>query len=202
MKTETKLGMTERAQNAKIQEFLELYRKGAEMLLMAGEILVELVDDDPHVYDCIIRQCPAADRTVLSRLELIGRRILHPDLLLPGNRQLDRLSKLPLSMQARYLEEPVEVIVETEQGTEVLRIKVGDMTPDQYKQAFDKTGPRSLGGQKAMLAEITTRAMAEKRAGVRHDRYQIKGRTVRFLSDEPFCVADLTGIINQLTKSK
>jgi hypothetical protein len=71
--------MTTKQQNAKIAEFSQAVSDGMEAWQRAGNIMVELVDADPYVYDYIGQQCPSMTPGMLSTFERIGRgQILPP----------------------------------------------------------------------------------------------------------------------------
>lgn len=155
--------LTPTAQKQKIASFIELFRQGVEAWIKAGEILVELVDDDPHVYDYIIQQCPTLNAGILGRFEQMGRKSLHPQLLLSASPGFAKLQKLPYSMQERFIEEPIPLIIETEDGTDVLLVKAKDLTKEQASQVFAQNRLRTEGEQKAWL--IQQRANSARTVG-------------------------------------
>lgn len=140
-------------QNKKIAQLVKLMKDGVDAWVKAGEILVELVEDDPHVYDYIIQQAPNLNASVLGSLEQMGRKILHPQLLLSASPGFSRLRKLPYSMQERFIEEPIPLIVHTDGGTDVLLVKAKDLTKDQATQVFSANRLRTEGEQKAYLIQ-------------------------------------------------
>jgi hypothetical protein len=123
-------------QQAQIDAFITHFRRGVEEWITAGEILVQMVEQDPYVYDYIIQQCPQINAGILGRFEQMGRKTLHPQLLLTASPGFAKLQKLPFSLQERYIEEPVPVIVHTADGTDVLLVKAKDMTKEQAAQVF------------------------------------------------------------------
>ena len=150
--------LTPTAQNQKITSFIELFKQGVEAWIKAGEILVELVEDDPHVYDYIIQQCPTLNAGILGRFEQMGRKSLHPQLLLSASPGFSKLQKLPYSMQERFIDEPIPLIIETDDGTDVLLVKAKDMTKDQATQVFAQNRLRTEGEQKAWLIQQRSNA--------------------------------------------
>lgn len=140
-------------QNQKIQQFIDLFQQGVEAWMRAGEIIVELVENDPHVYDYIIQQCPNLNAGVIGRFEQMGRKILHPQLLLTNSPGAKALTKMPISVQERYLTEPVVLIVGTPDGTDALLVKAKDLTQQQSRQVFAQNRLRTEGEQKAWLIE-------------------------------------------------
>lgn len=146
------------AQNERIASFIELFKAGVEAWIKAGEILVELVEDDPHVYDYIIQQCPNLNAGILGRFEQMGRKSLHPQLLLTASPGFAKLQKLPYSMQERFIEEPIPLIVHTDEGTDILLVKAKDLTKDQAAQVFATNRLRTEGEQKAWLIQQRSNA--------------------------------------------
>ena len=145
--------MNTTTQNEKIAEFVTLFQHGVDAWIKAGEILVELVEDDPHVYDYIIQQAPSLNAGVLGRFEQMGRKSLHPQLLLAASPGFAKLQKLPYSMQERFIDEPIPLIVHTDGGTDVLLVKAKDLTKDQATQVFGSNRLRTEGEQKAWLIQ-------------------------------------------------
>lgn len=151
--------MTTNEQNAMIEEFLKLVNGATEMWIRAGEILIQLSDADPHVYDYIIEKCPTLNAGILGNFEKMGRRILHPQLLVSGsNPGYQKLAKLPFSLQERFIDEPVPLMIETDHGPDVLLVKARDLTRDQAKQVFASDRLRTEGEQRAYLTDIKQKA--------------------------------------------
>lgn len=190
--------LTTNALNAKIDEFLALFRDGVNAWIKAGEILVELVENDPHVFDYIIQKCPQLNAGLLGRFEQMGRKILHPQLLLTNSPGFAKLQKLPFSMQERFIDEPIPLIVHTEQGTDVLLVKAKDLTKEQANQVFAKDRLRTEGEQKAWL--IQQASTASRPASSNVAPWIIKGGRVQFQQGVSLSAGELATIITQLTK--
>ena len=186
------------AQNERIATFIELFKAGVEAWIKAGEILVELVEADPHTYDYIIQQCPQLNAGILGRFEQMGRKILHPQLLLTASPGFAKLQKLPMSMQERYIEEPIPLIVHTEEGTDVLLVKAKDMTKDQAAQVFAPGRLRTEGEQKAYLMQ--QRSISARPVGSSLPAWKIKNGRVEFQAGATLSAGELATIITQLTK--
>jgi hypothetical protein len=161
-------------------------------------MLVEMVEEDPHVYDYIIQQCPTLNAGILGRFEQMGRKILHPQLLLSASPGFSKLSKLPFSMQERYLSEPVPIIVHTENGPDVLLVETKNMTKEQANQVFAPGRIRTEGEQRAWLMQ--QRSNAAKPVGSNVAPWSIKGGRVVFVAGATLSAGELATIITQLTK--
>lgn len=192
--------MSKKEQAQRITEFLQYLREGVEMWVKAGETLLKLVDDDPHVYEQILQKEPNINARLLYKLEEIGRRRLHPMLALGGGSGCSALAKLPMSQQERYLKEPVPVVVHTAQGkTDILQVRVQDMTPEQARQVFDKDRVRTEGEQKAILMQAVSHAAAQKKPA-KDVPWVIRGGKVEFMEGVRLGAAELATILAQLTK--
>jgi hypothetical protein len=149
--------ITKSTLDAKITEFISLWQQGIDAWIKAGEILVELVENDPHTYDYIIQKCPLMNAGILGRFEQIGRKILHPQLLLTASPGFAKLKRLPISLQERYLDEPIPIVVQTDDGTDVLLVQAKNMTKDQADQVFTSGRVRTEGEQKAWLMDMRSK---------------------------------------------
>ncbi len=181
-----------------IDQFITLFQQGVDAWIKAGEILVQLVEEDPHTYDYIIQRCPTLNAGILGRFEQMGRKTLHPQLLLTASPGFDKLRKLPFSMQERYLTEPVPIIVHTGTGTDVLLVEAKNMTKEQANQVFAPGRIRTEGEQKAWLMQ--QRSMAARPVGTNVSPWKIKGGRVEFQAGATLSAGELATIITQLTK--
>ena len=180
----------------KMESFLTLFREGVEAWVKAGAILVELIEENPNIYDEMIEKCPTLNAGILTRFEQIGRKQLHPQLLLGSSAGMAKLKRLPYSLQERYLEEPIPVVVETEYGTDKLLIKARDMTPDQANQVFQGSGLRSESAQKAYLSQKQAEV---KRKGPEVTLWTKKKGKIYFNPDIGFTPSDIASILAQNT---
>lgn len=182
--------------NTQIDRFVDLYVKGSEAFVQAGEILVELVDHDPHTYDYILRKFPTLNPTILNKLEQMGRKTLHPQLLFNSSAGYSKLQKLPYSLQERYIDEPIPLVVHTENGTDVLLVKAREMTKEQANQAFATGRIRTEGEQKAFLIQQESNA-AKNVTPTMITPWKIKGAKVE-INGVTFTRKELAGILAQM----
>jgi hypothetical protein len=185
--------------SAKISEFSRLYEEGLKAWSKAGEVIVELVEDDPNVYDEILAACPMLTPSVLSTFEKIGRGLLYAPLAMDGSPGGKRLQSLPLSQQVKYESEPLPLIVHTDSGTDVLRVRAKDMTKDQAAQVFANGRVRTEGEQKAYLMQL--RSMAARPVNNSPAApWSIKSGRVIFQQGASLTAGELAMIVAQLTK--
>lgn len=190
--------LTTKELNTRIQSFITLIQTGVDAWVEAGKMLVEMVDADPMVFDAIIRHAPHINAGVLGKFEQMGRGILHPHLLLSFTPGHEKLAKLPLSMQTRYLDEPIPLIVESATGTDVLLVKAKDMTADQARQVFASDRLRTEGEQKAWI--LDRRSKEARPVGPNVNAWRIRGGRVEFTTGATLTAGELATIITQLTK--
>lgn len=193
-----KTTLTQPDRNDMILQFIALFKQGVEAWIKAGEILVELVEDDPHAYDYIIQQCPQINAGILGRFEQMGRKTLHPQLLLTSSPGFSKLQRLPFSMQERYIEEPIPLVVHTDDGTDILLVQAKNMTKEQASQCFGTGRIRTEGEQKAWLMQ--QRSMAAKPVGNSAPAWTIKSGRAIFREGASMSAGELATIIAQLTK--
>lgn len=191
--------LTTKQQNSKINQFVELYTQGVQAWVAAGEIIVELVEADPYVFDSIIAKCPHLNAGILGKFEQMGRKIIHPHLLMNSSPGTERLAKLPYSVQQRYIDEPISLVVHTDHGTSILKVKAKDMTSAQAKQVFKQDRIRTEGEQKAYMVDQESRTAIVK-TSANSTPWSIKNGRVIFQQGASLSAGELAMILTQLTK--
>ena len=125
---------------------------------------------------------------------------LHPQVLLTSSPGFARLQKLPYSLQERFIEEPIALIVHTEQGTDVLLVKAKDLTKEQAAQVFAPNRLRTEGEQKAWMIQQQSNAARSSPTTNTAAAWRIKGGRVEFTAGASLSAGELATIITQLTK--
>jgi hypothetical protein len=148
----------------RVDESLVFFFQGVEGFQKFGEALVDILDNDPdtaaEIYEA--RSRGLINRNALAMFERIGRRQLHPNLALLSGAGYERLRKMPFSVQEKYLNEPVEVLVRGENGKiDKVLVAVTDLTREQASQVFDRDTVRSLPGQRAWIENERARINAQ-----------------------------------------
>jgi hypothetical protein len=190
--------LTTKQKHDEIKRFADLVNQGVMAWIAAGEILVALVDADPEVFDEIIELNPHLNAAVLGRFEAMGRKVLHPQLLLHDSPGYQKLAQMPFSVQERYLDTPIPLVVETTTGTDTLMVTAKSCTLSQARQLFGAGRVRSEGEQRAWL--IAKRARHVKPAAVSSPAWVVKNGRVFFTDGAGFTAGELATIITQLTK--
>ena len=192
-----KTELTQSELNQGINEFIQLFKEGVEAWVKAGQILVRLVDADPHSYDYITQQCPALNSNILSRFEDMGRGRLHPNWLISNSHAASKIQRLPMTLQEQLLEQPVPMVVHTDNGTDILLVQAKNMTPNQVNQVFATGRIRTEGEQKAWLMEQESKKMKNVTPAMPAELYTIKGSKV-IINGVEFTRKQLAGILAQI----
>jgi hypothetical protein len=181
-----------------VASFVAAYQRGMDAWEEAGRIIVRIVDHDPHAVDDIIAQCPALTPTIIGVFERIGRGQLLPSLAMDSSIGASKLRELPLSLQKRYEQEPIPLIVNTNNGTDVLLVDAKNMTREQVKQVFAKGRIRTEGEQKAFLAQQASNNAKPCQQG--KPAWTVKNGRVIFEAGTTLTAGELATILAQITK--
>ena len=185
-------------QEAKIGQFIEAFNGSIASMQKAGEILVELVEADPHVYDFISNRAPTMTPGMLQILERVGRGQILPTLAMDSSPGGLKLKGLPLSAQTRYETEPVPLVVETDNGPDILLVQVKNMTVKQARQAFTNGRLRTEGEQRAKLIE--DRSNASRPAKEVEKPWKIVGGKLHVTGGVILTAGELASILSQIAK--
>jgi len=180
-----------------VATFIAAYQRGMQAWEEAGKIAVRIIDHDPHATEDICAACPAMTPSIVHIFERIGRGLLLPSLAMDSTPGARGLRDLPISMQRRYETEPVPLLINTDNGTDVLLVDVKNLTRDQSRQIFAKGRIRSEEEQRAWMVEQESKVRA-----VAHtpQAWTIKGGRVIFNKGATLSAGELATIITQITK--
>ena len=183
----------------KINQFTKLIQQGIDAWQDAGTLLIEMIKSDSKIFDKIIAKDPRLNASILGRFEQIGRKVLHPYLLISDSPAASKLATMPYSVQERYLNEPVPLIIETGNGIDTILVDIKNMSNGQANQAFGRGIVRTSSQQRAWLldrASKTAKTVKEKNRPL----YMIKNGKVHFNQDAEFSLAELVKIMAALAK--
>jgi len=131
-----------------VETFLIMLREGIKCWQAAGGLLVEMRKDDPGVYRKIIQREPLLTVDMLETIERIGRKQLHPQLLISPAMPVRRLMGYPYDEQARLCSQPIDVVVRVANGKPVVSKKtVREMSRLELKRALGERSVRSVEEQ-------------------------------------------------------
>lgn len=134
-----------------IDRIASLINQGVQAWIEAGKIVANAIDKDPDFAEKLNAKHPEVSVEMVYALDRVGRRELHPKLLLSEYPGVRRLRRLPYSLQEKYVNNPVPVLVNGPKGWESLQVDINNLTPQQAAQVFDKNGVRSDAAQRAYI---------------------------------------------------
>ena len=176
--------------SAGVKQFVKLFWEGVDAWTRAGVLYVEMLEKSPGVADEIIAQCPDISRAVLGRFEEVGRKSLHPKLLVMDGPGPSRLRMMPYSVQLRHIESPLEMLTCRNGNSDTLLVHVRELSSEAAKQVFAVDHVRSLAEQRNYIestAALTKERKKTAKEDVREIPWVIEGRGKRVRIDAP-CV--------------
>ena len=195
MKTQTAITQTQVNKTAK--QLGDLIFGGLNMWVKAGEMLVEMIDNDSSAIKKLCKANPKLTRPMLNKFEQIGRKVYDPRLLLRNCAGYTKARRLPYSTQQDILKNKVKVAVSSASSDHRL-VDVGEMTPEETRIAFTSEGVRSITEQRSFL-KSQEKPKGIKRSESSPDYIINKGR-VTFRHDVTLDVAGLAAILSQMTR--
>jgi hypothetical protein len=179
-----------------IEQIVSLIKQGVEAWVKAGKLVASAVDDDPDFIDKVCAKFPDISPEVMLRFDQIGRNRLYPKLLLSQSPGVKKLFGLPYALQERYCEKPVELLISEGDSTKTLQVDVRNLTSDQARQVFDKSGVRSLAAQRAWLeSQRRNRIIVESDE---ESKYVISGKRIILKKDTSFTARELARILSEI----
>lgn len=179
-----------------IEQVLALIKQGVEAWVKAGKLVAQAVDEDPDFIDKVCAKCPDISPEVMLRFDQIGRNRLYPKLLLSDSPGVKKLFRLPYALQERYSEKPVELLISENDSTKTLHVDVRNLTADQARQVFDKSGVRSVAAQRAWLESMKRSSpVVDAMADV---AYVISGKRIILKKDASFTARELARILSEI----
>ena len=192
----------------KMEELVTSISTGLQSWIKAGEILVDLLDNEHYTLEYIVDTCKSDILTVdrLQEFERIGRKQLRPELLISRYPAARHMLTLTYSDQVKYDENPVAVVV-TRDGdkTDVLQIATKNLTKPQCKQVFEKTASgnrvRSEAAQKAWLESERTKASTQQGTKTKKATWEIRdGKLVIHVAPITFTRKEVMAMLQTMEK--
>ena len=170
-------------ESSAVSEFYKLVMQGVEAWLKAGEIVAKEMDKDPAFVDNVIRKHPELSEDFILAFDRIGRKALHPKLLMDDRAGIVALRSMNYETQEKFLSEPVPTLVKTEDGWQTLNIETRNLTPVQARQVFD-TKQRTVRTPAAQRAWIESKRTMESVSS--DEPYRIVGATLVVMTPTKF----------------
>jgi hypothetical protein len=176
-----------------IENFVAILYEGVAAWQRAGKLLVALVDRNPDVKMKIVKEHPEISIGVLTRLEMVGRGFVKPEMLLSDAPAYRAARTLPISDQARLINNPSIPLVIREGGkTEVLHVDFRNLQAVQVRQVFASDHIRDESEQRAWIE-------SQARPAMKTD-WWIEDGMVVFRKGARFTVSQLSGVIQQVAE--
>lgn len=189
-----------RLDDRRVSEIQRLIQDGIEAWFKAGVMIAELLDASKDV---------EADRDLLSeklkvgveivdRFYAIGKRYIHPPLLIMDGPGAQALLKCPFEVQYRHTTEPVEVLIQVDGKWETLKIAVRNLTSEQARQVFSSGNIRSIGAQRAYIESLK---MSKFNPHAKMDEpYRIIRKKLVIRNGPSFTASDLARILVEMER--
>lgn len=172
--------------DASVNKIMGLLTNSANSLIEASKVALEAYQKHGEAF---VERYVAmgAKESHIRDVIRIGERKLVSSLLLPGTPGERALRCMPYEEQERYavLGKPVEVVVDSGDGVEIMTWDVKNLTRTQAKQVFDGLGRK-------------VRTPEEQRAWMKTQERQAKVSAAKAQMDEPYRVVGNKLIVMQL----
>lgn len=178
-----------------VKQFADLVFKGIDFWMQAGAIVSKAMDADPDFAEKVSEEHPEISQEMVHAFDRIGRKELHPRLLLSDKPGPRRLRRLPFRLQERHITEPVSVLVQTSKGWETLKMSIHNLTPSQASQVFDADSIRDEAAQRAWIQD---RAAIEKVIEQHNEPYRITGGKLVIMEPCQFTPKQIAQILAQM----
>ena len=128
-----------------------LVGQGIEAWIEAGKLLCEIVEDEPQAMLTIARKHPYLTPDVLETFLRIGRKQLHPYLVIDTSPGAQKLASLPYESQVEMYDAPVTLVVRTKDGIHERRKRISELSSKEVATVFDGQRVRTTAEQATFL---------------------------------------------------
>jgi len=184
-----------------IVQFSKAFNATLNNLTEAAVIYVKAIDKDHAMKAAFAKNfngiIPAG---AWAGLEAVGRKQMHPRIMLGVGRNTGFIKRLPFSDQESIIEgEKVELLATD--GT-TLKVDAREVSATQSKQLFGGNHIRSLSEQKTFLEDSKRVEENNRVEEAKVVRYRIEKGTVHFSADTVFTMAELIAITAEVSRNK
>lgn len=174
-----------------INQFTEFLTAGLEGLRKAAEIYVTAIDESPTAKQVFRDHFRGTLPTsIWDSLEKVGRRSLHPKLLLGGVPNSQVIRRLPYAQQEKFIDTKATVPLVTPSGR-VMKARPIDLKPEQVKVVFDGSRIRDVEEQKLVVKS--------EKPKKKRPQYTIKGGCVYFWHNTVLTKSQLQDLLEELS---
>lgn len=183
----------------RIAEFKELFSKGMNCIAEACRIYVEDIDRNPEIKQEYRRQLPQIPNVMWMRFESVGRNMMIPELIYAGYATTVKLiGQCSIEEQKKIQKNGIDVL--TVDGTS-LKVKIENLTPQQERQVFTRTGIRDLAAQKAYIESLkTVEKIEQERTFLKNDPYIVRRDYVEILKAGKISREEILNIVREMMK--
>lgn len=184
--------------NQKITEFVALITQGIECWNKAGEIVVQLLDEQGLTISDIAQTSEFLTEDIVTRFEQLGRKQLLPRLLVADYPAAKHLVRLPYSEQKRAVENSLDLLVCEGKEASILKVGVENLTPTQCRQVFDGDQVRSIGAQRAWIEDKRSIEEIRKTLEQPESIYQVRGKKIVIRRPCELTAGQLAAMISEI----
>lgn len=169
--------------------------RGREAILEAANIMVALVDQDPRIYEKILKQAPNISLNLLTTLEKVGRGQIYHALLFDSSPGARRLLALPFSQQKEHYEHPVKVVVV--KGGKKIEVEkpIQQLSPAEVRVVFADDHVRTVTEQ----CKVVDQTLAPVKRSAPAERYTIlKNGNLLILANTEFTPSQLQEVYERV----
>lgn len=145
--------MLSKVQISELKKFKSLIYEGISKWMEAGQIVADILNKDPDALEFIVEKT-GVPVNIIRKFEAIGNKRVYPKLLVTDSPGIRKLVKCSYKTQEYYYDNPIDVIVKKQDGIDLLKVKVENLTYDQCKLVFDKDHIRTIPEQRAYMESL------------------------------------------------
>lgn len=136
--------------NSAITQLGKLIGEATKNVLACGKLVCEIMDTAGIDADEIAERA-GVPKSFVAGLERVGRRKLHPSLMFPETPGQRALRGLSYELQAKYLKEPLHVLVTDDGKVTEMLVACENLTPIQADMVIESRRVRSLAEQRSWM---------------------------------------------------
>ena len=176
-----------------INKITKLVSDGVSNWIKAGEMINEIMSTQENGFDLIVEKTGFSPSLVHS-LSKMGNKTLNPYLMLKTSSGYSKLEKCSYVDQVKYCNEPVDLLITTDDGFDTLKVSVNNLTNNQINQIYNGSEIRDLAAQRAYIESANTYGKIKE---VDLD-YLIEGKNLVVLNKTKFSKRQLIKIIDSM----
>lgn len=177
-------------QKTNIERFVVLFQRGYDAWIEAGKVVAAALEDDPDFADKVHAEHPEISVDTVYAFDRLGRKELHPKLLISDSPGAKKLRRLPYSLQEKCIDNPVPLLIKTEKGWEILNASVFNLNSEQANQVFDADGIRPEAAQRTWLESKSSKAIVQI-----DEAYRVSGRKLIVMQPCQFTAGQLARLL-------